>query len=120
MNISSASSSDFSIGASTGSIEASSGAEGSISQIEAKIRQLEKRKIVVLKQVAEVVTGKDTEEIKKKRVEVLRMEITGLDLQIQMLRAKIMELVRKQAEEKGQHVNHARRDNDSRAIDILI
>lgn len=125
MNISSASSSDFSFGSNIGSIQASSGGEGSISQIEAKIRQLEKRKVVVLKQIAEVVTGEGTDEAKKKRVEALKMEVMSIDLQIQMLTAKIMELVRKAAEAKnGQaspaHSGSGARDTASRSINMLI
>ncbi|MBW7476569.1 hypothetical protein K0T92_17770 [Paenibacillus oenotherae] len=134
MNISSASSSDYSVGASAGSAEAYSGGEGSISQIEAKIRQLQKQKAVVLNKIAKVAVGSESEEIKKKQIEVLRMEVAGIDLQIQMLTAKLMEMMKKAAEAKkpltapsngndpalSNHNNNEKGKSSSHIIDIFV
>lgn len=65
---------------------------GQTNSIDKQIQQLNKRKATIFQKIVDVVNGDDEQKVKDEKVKALRMEINLIDLQIQQLLKKKMEM----------------------------
>lgn len=67
-------------------------ASGQGGSIDKQIQMLNKRKTVLFQRITDIVNGGDEAKVKEEKVKVIRMEINLIDLQIQQLIRRKMEL----------------------------
>lgn len=81
-----------------------SGITGGQTGIDRQIQMLNKRKEAIFQKIADVIHGDDEQKIKEEKIKALRMEINSIDLQIQQLMQKKMEMEKqkKSAVEMGE------------------
>jgi len=65
---------------------------GQTGAIDRQIQMLMKRKVVLFQKIADVISGEDEPKVKEEKIKVIRIEINVIDLQIQQLIQKKIEM----------------------------
>lgn len=73
-----------------------SAGSGASSGIDRQIERLNKRKAVIAEKMLAVATGDDEQKVKDEKIKALKMEMQVIDMQIQQLLKKKMEMEKKQ------------------------
>ncbi|CAH8773024.1 FlxA-like family protein [Paenibacillus dendritiformis] len=73
-----------------------SAGSGAASGIDRQIERLNKRKAVIAEKMLAVATGDDAQKVKDEKIKALKMEMQVIDMQIQQLLKKKMEMEKKQ------------------------